>query len=55
MTRANKAGNSAIVGEGKKGTSTRTAGAGLAMLMTFWVGTARNSAAGGNQGFALPI
>ena len=45
MTRANKSGSLAIVGEGKNGSSTRIAAAGLAMLMTFWVGTVRSSAA----------
>ncbi|HMD87165.1 MAG TPA: hypothetical protein VKO18_20950 [Terriglobia bacterium] len=45
MTRANKSGSPAIVGEGKKGSSARIAAAGLAMLMTFLVGTARNSIA----------
>jgi hypothetical protein len=45
MTKANKAGSPAIVGEAKNGSSTRIAAAGLAMLMTFWVGTVRNSAA----------
>ena len=45
MTKANKAGSPAIVGEGKNGSSTRFAVASLAMLVTFWVGTVRNSAA----------
>jgi len=50
MTRANKAASPAIVGDGRNGTSTRIAAAGLVMLVTFWVGTARNSAAKGNPG-----
>ena len=45
MTKGNKAGNPAVAGNGKKGSSARIAVAGLAMLMTFWVGTARNSVA----------
>ena len=45
MTKGNKAGNPAVAGNGKKGSSARIAVAGLAMLMTFWVGTARNSTA----------
>ena len=45
MTKANKAGSPAIVGEEKNGSSTIIASAGLAILMTIWVGTARNSAA----------
>jgi len=45
MTKANKAGSPAIVGEGKNGSSTSFAVAGLAMLMTLLVGTARNSIA----------
>ena len=50
MTKANKAGPRAIVAERKNGSSTTIAAAGLAMLMTFWVGTTRNSAAKGNSG-----
>ena len=49
MTRANKAESPAIVGETKNCSSTRIAVAGLAILMTFWGGTARNSAAKGDQ------
>jgi hypothetical protein len=45
MTKANKAGSPATVGEGKNGSSTSFAVAGLAMLVTFWLGTVRNSAA----------
>ena len=45
MNKANKAGSQAIVGDGKNGSSTRAAVAGLAVLLTFLVGTARNSAA----------
>src|SRR5271157_80491 len=45
MTRANKSGSSAIRGEGKKGSSTRIAVAGLAMLVTLLGGTARNLSA----------
>jgi len=50
MTGANKAGSPEIGGDGNKGSSTRIAVAGLAMLTTFWVGTARNSAAKGISG-----
>ena len=45
MTSVDKAGRPAIVGEGKNGSPTSIAVAGLAMLVTFWVGTVRNSAA----------
>ncbi len=50
MTKANKAGSLARVGEAKKGPSTRIAAAGLAMLVTFWMVAVRNSAAKGNPG-----
>jgi len=45
MTKASKAGSAAIVGDGKNGSSARIAAAGLAMLITLLVGTARNSTA----------
>ncbi|MGD0093290.1 MAG: hypothetical protein ABSE73_25525, partial [Planctomycetota bacterium] len=45
MTRVSKAGSAAIVGDGKNGSSARIAVAGLAMLITLLVGTARNSTA----------
>ena len=45
MTKANKPGTPAIVGDGKNGSSARIAMAGLAMLITLLVGTARNSTA----------
>jgi hypothetical protein len=45
MTKANKTGSLAIVGDGKNGSSTRIAVAGLAMLMTLWAETARNAMA----------
>jgi hypothetical protein len=50
MTRANKAGSREIVREKNNGSSVSIAAAGLAMLMTLWVGNARNSAAKGNSG-----
>jgi hypothetical protein len=50
MTKANQAASPAIAGEGKNGSTTRIAVAGLAMLMTFWAGAAMNSAAKGNPG-----
>lgn len=50
MTGTNKAESPAIVSDGKNRLSTTIAVAGLVMLMTFWVGTARNSAAKGNPG-----
>lgn len=45
MTKVSKVGSLAIVGEGKKGSSTRVTVAGLAMLVTLLVGTARNATA----------
>ena len=45
MNKANKAGSPAIVRAEKNGSSTRAAVAGLAVLITLLVGTARNSAA----------
>ena len=45
MTKANETRSLVIVGDGKNGSSTRIAVAGLAMLMTLWAGTARNSIA----------
>jgi len=45
MTKTSKAGIPAIVGKGKNGSATSIAVAGLAMLMTLLVGTARNSTA----------
>jgi len=45
MTKVSKAGSPAIRGDAKNGSSTRVAVAGLAMLMTFLGGTARNSMA----------
>jgi hypothetical protein len=45
MTKANKAATQAIVGDGKNDSSARFAVAGLAMLMTLLLGTARNAPA----------
>jgi hypothetical protein len=50
MAKENKAGSPATIGERKNASSTTIAVAGLAMLMTLWGGTARNSAAKGNPG-----
>jgi hypothetical protein len=50
MKKANRAGSLAIIGDGKYGSSTRSAVAGLAMLMTLLVGTARTSTARRDSG-----
>jgi len=50
MTKGNKAGSLANVGEGKNGSSTTIAVAGLAMLISLWMGTARNSLAKRDSG-----
>jgi len=55
MTRVSKAGSAAIVGDGKNGSSARIATAGLAMLISVLVGTARNSTARRDPGTALAI
>jgi len=53
MTKARKAGSPEIVGDGKNASSARIAVAGLAMLITFLTGSARNSSARRDPGTQL--